>query len=106
MDYLDCYTALFNNNFTIPENVKNIGYSELVQNTINELPLGANARRLTPAEKEICIGLALGLSAKEIGKVRSASNRTIETQISNIKMKVGCRRLPPVLLSELVKNLD
>ena len=106
MDYVGFYAELFDNNFINTENVKNIDFTDLVKNTINELPSEDGPRKLTPAEKEICLGLALGLSAKEIGKVRSASNRTIETHIANIKMKIGCKRLPPILLSELLKHID
>ena len=106
MDYLNYYSELHKNNFDLKLNVKTAGFSELVKNTINQLPSGESPRKLTPTEKQICIGLALGLSAKEIGKVRDASNRTIETHIANIKMKVGCKRLPPILLSELLVHLD
>ena len=57
---------------------------------------------LTPTEKKICVGLALGLTAKEIARARSSSNRTIETHIANIKMKIGCKRLAPILLMQLM----
>ena len=61
-------------------------------------------KELTPTEKKICVGLALGLTAKEIAKARGSSNRTIETHIANIKMKADCKRLPPILLMRLISS--
>ena len=60
------------------------------------------SKDLTSSERKICVGLALGLTAKEIARARGSSNRTVETHIANIKMKVGCKRLPPILLMRLM----
>lgn len=106
MDYLKYYSDLHQKRTTSSKNVKIDDSVELVKSTIDALPSDDSPRKLTQAEKDICVGLALGLSAKEIGKVRGSSNRTIETHIANIKMKIGCKRLPPILLSELIKHID
>ena len=69
-----------------------------------KIPDDNSPRALTATEEKICIGLALGLTAKEIAKARGSSYRTIERHIANIKIKIGCRRLPPILLMQLVNN--
>ena len=43
--------------------------------------------QLTESEKQVCSGLFFGLSAKEIGKLRDISHRTVENHIANIRRK-------------------
>ena len=43
--------------------------------------------QLTESEKRVCAGLFFGLSAKEIGKLRNISHRTVENHIANIRRK-------------------
>ncbi len=45
---------------------------------------------LTKRELETCHYLKLGYSAKQIGKLMSLSNRTIENYTDNIKKKLAC----------------
>jgi DNA-binding NarL/FixJ family response regulator len=59
---------------------------------------------LTFTEELVCVGMAFGLTAKEIAKARGSSYRTIERHIANIKSKVGCKRLPPIMLMRLVEK--
>ena len=60
--------------------------------------------KLTITEELVCVGMAFGLTAKEIAKARGSSYRTIERHIANIKAKVGCKRLPPIMLMRLVEK--
>jgi|SaaInlStandDraft_1057018.scaffolds.fasta_scaffold73184_2 DNA-binding NarL/FixJ family response regulator len=57
--------------------------------------------RLTQSEKQVLVGLSLGLSAKEIAKTRGTSNRTVEGHVSSIRIKTNEQRLSPLLMSEL-----
>lgn len=57
--------------------------------------------RLTQSEKQVLVGLSLGLSAKEIAKTRGTSNRTVEGHVSSIRIKTNEQRLSPLLISEL-----
>tara|TARA_B110000908_G_scaffold25936_1_gene29902 strand:+ start:147 stop:458 length:312 start_codon:yes stop_codon:yes gene_type:complete len=66
---------------------------------------GANQVFITEAEYEVLAGLALGLTAKEIAKVRRVSSRTIEQQVANVKMKLGRTKLSPIVLINILSNL-
>ena len=61
---------------------------------------------ITEAEHEVLAGLALGLTAKEIAKVRRVSSRTIEQQIANVKMKLGQTKLSPIVLINILSNIS
>lgn len=61
---------------------------------------------ITEAEHEVLAGLALGLTAKEIAKVRGVSSRTIEQQVANVKMKLGQTKLSPIVLINILSNLS
>jgi DNA-binding NarL/FixJ family response regulator len=55
----------------------------------------------TTAELEICFGLLIGLSAKEIAKYRDCSNRTVENHIANIKGKLNINQISPLMLANI-----
>ena len=55
----------------------------------------------TTAELEICLGLLIGLSAKEIAKYRDCSNRTVENHIANIKGKINSNQISPLMLANI-----
>jgi DNA-binding CsgD family transcriptional regulator len=57
--------------------------------------------RFTTAEMEICFGLLIGLSAKEIANYRSCSNRTVENHIANIKGKINVNQISPLMLANM-----
>jgi len=106
MIYLDCYRKLNDSQFDNVKAVKAVE-SQLHHHILAEVSkvmLGVRPRKLTLTEEQVCVGLALGLSAKEIAKVRGSSNRTIETHIARIKTKIGCKRLPPILLVQLAQK--
>ncbi|WP_339340239.1 helix-turn-helix transcriptional regulator [uncultured Oceanicoccus sp.] len=103
MIYFDCYRKLNDSQF---DNIK-VVESQLrhhIRTEVSKVVLGVSPRKLTITEEQVCVGLALGLSAKEIAKVRGSSNRTVETHIARIKIKIGCKRLPPVLLVQLAQK--
>lgn len=54
--------------------------------------------KLTKREKECLFYLLKGLTAKEIARVMDISNRTIETHVGNIKMKLGVRKKSEVMI--------
>ena len=105
MGYFEYYEKLNNNKF---KNINNEASKSIRDHILEQIitvaPEQEGPRKLSDTEKQICVGLALGLSAKEIAKARGSSNRTIETHIANIKIKVGCKRLPPVLLMVLIEK--
>ena len=57
--------------------------------------------KFTDTEREICVGLYIGLSAKSIAEWRDCSPRTVENHIANIKRKVGGGALTPLLISSI-----
>ena len=57
---------------------------------------------LTAIEYAVCSLLFLGNTAKEIATIRNCSFRTIEKHIENIKMKIGGRRLSPIILVAII----
>jgi len=59
---------------------------------------------LTKTEKQVIVGLYLGLASKEIAKARSSSSRTIEVHIATIKQKLNVKKLSGILLSTLFEN--
>lgn len=59
---------------------------------------------LTKTEKQVIVGLYLGLAAKEIAKVRSSSSRTIEVHIATIKQKLNVKKLSGIFLSTLFEK--
>tara|TARA_B110000908_G_scaffold171879_1_gene236331 strand:- start:1013 stop:1363 length:351 start_codon:yes stop_codon:yes gene_type:complete len=62
--------------------------------------IGAKSRTLlTRSERQIIVGLFLGLSAKEIAIARNSSHRTVEAHVSSIKIKMGGERLSGLILS-------
>lgn len=61
-------------------------------------------KELTPTQLQICVGLALGLTAKEIAKIRGSSYRTIETHISSIKLKLQTKKLSPLILARYAEH--
>ena len=65
-------------------------------------PLTEN--ELTPTQLQICVGLSLGLTAKEIARIRGSSYRTIETHIGSIKLKLQNKKLSPLLLARYAKH--
>ena len=102
MDYYDFYQNFHEQKSETP-NTASINPLDHVLSAFTKNKIDHSAtKNLTSTEKKICIGLALGLTAKEIAKTRGSSNRTIETHIANIKMKIGCKRLPPILLMHLM----
>ena len=104
MVYFDYYKKLSECKF---ENM-DIAVSESTRHHIltkfTELASAKGPRKLTVTERQVCVGLALGLSTKEIAKARGSSNRTVEAHIANIKTKIGCSRLSPILLVQLAKE--
>jgi DNA-binding CsgD family transcriptional regulator len=60
--------------------------------------------QLTESEKRVCAGLFFGLSAKEIGKLRNISHRTVENHIANIRRKNNGKPLSPIVLSAIFCN--
>lgn len=54
---------------------------------------GARVKRLTPAELEVVLCLAQGLSPKEIATERGTSIATVRTQIKKAKKKSEARTL-------------
>ena len=106
MNYFDCYRKLNDSKF---ENIKTMGLklNHHILAEVTRILLEAGPRKLTVTEEQVCVGLALGLSAKEVARVRGSSNRTIETHIARIKIKTGCKRLSPILLVQLAHfNFD
>ena len=65
-------------------------------------PLTEN--ELTTTQLQICVGLSLGLTAKEIAKIRGSSYRTIETHIGSIKLKLQSKKLSPLLLARYAEH--
>tara|TARA_B110000240_G_C13206888_1_gene328645 strand:+ start:99 stop:488 length:390 start_codon:yes stop_codon:yes gene_type:complete len=61
---------------------------------------------LTDTEQQVLVGISLGLSAKEIAKVRECSNRTIEGHAASIKLKLRSKRLPPALVMAYIDNVN
>jgi DNA-binding NarL/FixJ family response regulator len=59
---------------------------------------------LTRSERQIVIGLFLGLSAKEMAIARNSSNRTVEAHVASIKIKMGGERLSGLILSALFED--
>jgi DNA-binding NarL/FixJ family response regulator len=59
---------------------------------------------LTRSERQIIVGLFLGLSAKEMAIARNSSNRTIEAHVASIKIKMGGERLSGLILSALFED--
>ena len=57
--------------------------------------------KFTDSEREICVGIYIGLSAKSIAELRDCSPRTVENHIANIKRKVGGGALTPLLISSI-----
>ena len=49
--------------------------------------------RLTTAERDILLGLASGMTAKEIARSRRTSPLTVRTQIKSMKAKLGTRSI-------------
>jgi DNA-binding CsgD family transcriptional regulator len=62
--------------------------------------------QLTESEKQVCSGLFFGLSAKEIGKLRDISHRTVESHIANIRRKNNGKPLSPIVLSAIFLQLQ
>lgn len=56
---------------------------------------------LTPAEMEVLKGLALGKSAKEIALDLKKAPKTIESQRSSLKARLGCSTALQVVLAGL-----
>jgi two-component system nitrate/nitrite response regulator NarL len=44
---------------------------------------------LTPRERDVCVKVAEGLSAKEIARELGISFRTVETHVQNLRRKYG-----------------
>jgi DNA-binding NarL/FixJ family response regulator len=59
---------------------------------------------LTRTERQIVVGLFLGLSAKEIANVRETSNRTVEGHITAIKRKLGVKKLSGYVLAAIFEE--
>jgi len=71
----------------------------------NDNLISAQSRsQLTRSERQIVVGLFLGLSAKEIAIVRESSNRTVEGHVASIKLKMGGERLSGIILSALFED--
>lgn len=62
--------------------------------------------QLTESERQVCAGLFFGLSAKEIGKLRDNSHRTVENHIANIRRKNNGKPLSPLVLSAIFLQLQ
>lgn len=45
--------------------------------------------RLTPCERQVAVQMAKGLLNKQIGEILGISNRTVETHVLHIKLKIG-----------------
>lgn len=58
----------------------------------------------TTSERQICLGLLFGLSAKEIARMRNCSNRTVENHIANIKRKYNIRNITPLILGNIIAS--
>ena len=54
--------------------------------------------KITATERGILAGLCLGLSAKEIARVRGCSHRTVERHIANLKKKCKTKTLSPAFV--------
>jgi DNA-binding CsgD family transcriptional regulator len=54
--------------------------------------------KITATERRILAGLCLGLSAKEIARVRGCSHRTVERHIANLKKKCQTKTLSPAFV--------
>ena len=61
--------------------------------------------KLTESEKRVCSGLFLGLSAKEIAKLRGISHRTVENHIANIRRKNNGNPLSAFVLAVIFLQL-
>ena len=61
---------------------------------------------ITPTEQLVCLGLFLNLTSKEIARTRGVSFRTIETHISNLKMKIGSKRLGAAQLNFILDHIE
>ena len=59
---------------------------------------------ITISERQICLGLLFGLSAKEIARMRNCSNRTVENHVANIKRKYNIRNLTPLILGNIIAS--
>ena len=59
---------------------------------------------ITKAERQICFGLFLGLTAKEIGKGKGCSNRTVENHIANVKRKLNVTTIAPMHLQTIINS--
>lgn len=60
---------------------------------------------ITKAERQICFGLFLGLTAKEIGKGKGCSNRTVENHIANVKRKLNVTTIAPMHLQTIINSI-
>ncbi|WP_051949238.1 LuxR C-terminal-related transcriptional regulator [Methylosinus sp. PW1] len=45
--------------------------------------------KLTPRERQVAVHMAKGLLNKQIGEILGVSNRTVETHVLHIKLKIG-----------------
>ena len=58
---------------------------------------------LSCRENLLITHLYYGLSAKTIAKITGKSHRTVQVQVANIKLKLGAKKLSPILLAALVE---
>lgn len=49
-------------------------------------------RRLSPAEAEVAVLMAIGLTNKEIARLRGTTFSTAKYQASNVLQRTGCSR--------------
>jgi DNA-binding NarL/FixJ family response regulator len=59
--------------------------------------------KLTPRERQVAVHMAKGLLNKQIGEILGVSNRTVETHVLHIKLKIGkniTKRRASIVLSE------
>ena len=68
--------------------------------------LSGDSFSITPTEQLVCLGLFLNLTSKEIARTRGVSFRTIETHISNLKMKIGAKRLGAAQLNFILDHIE
>lgn len=84
-------------NITKGISIKELTHALYKDILINKHGLG-QLSKITATEMGVLAGLCVGLSAKEIARVRGCSHRTVERHIANLKKKCQTKTLSPAFV--------